>query len=97
VLFKLMQFNKARIKELYDFCLVHPNIFNYIPVMGNWQMMLDIEMENGEKVRELSREMKYKFKDVIYQIEINEIYEIDKFSQMVIEYPELMKKNIKEL
>ena len=36
-------------------------------------------------------EMKNQFKDIIRQVEINEIYQIDKFTQMAIEYPELLE------
>ena len=34
--------------------------------------------------------MKYQFQNVILQVEVNEIYKIDKFTQMAIEYPELL-------
>ncbi|MDP1814590.1 MAG: hypothetical protein Q8K92_09105, partial [Leadbetterella sp.] len=66
-------------------------------VMGNWQMMLDIEVENDEKLHDLLREMRYEFKDVIAEVEIAEVQKIEKFSQMVIEYPELLKKKAVEL
>jgi hypothetical protein len=36
--------------------------------------------------------MKNKFKDIIRQVEINEIYQMDKFTQMAIEYPNLLKE-----
>ncbi len=96
VLFKIAQYNKERIKQLYDFCLVHRNIFNYVPVMGNWQIFLDIEIESHEALRELIREMKFRFQDVIIEAAVNEIYKTEKFSQMVIEYPELMEKKKEE-
>lgn len=89
VLFNIAQFNKDRMSELYSFCELHPNIVNYVQVMGNWQLMLDIEIENKARLRNLLREMKYSFRDIIFQIEINEIYKIEKFTQMAIEYPEL--------
>ncbi len=53
--------------------------------------MLDIEVENREVIRDLIREMKNRFKDIIRQVEINEIYQMDKFTQMAIEYPQLSK------
>jgi hypothetical protein len=60
--------------------------------MGNWQLFLDIEIENYEKLRDLIREMKFQFQDVIIEVAVNEIYKTEKFSQMVIEYPELIEK-----
>lgn len=91
VLFKIAQFNSVRAEALYLFCLRHSNIINYVKVMGNWQLMLDIEIENREKLRDLIRQMKQEFQDIIFQLEINEVYQVDKFTQMAIEYPELAK------
>lgn len=92
VVFKIAQHNPERIEEFYNFCVVHRNIFNWIPVMGNWQLFLDIEIESHEGLRELIREMKFQFQDVIIQVEVNEIYKTEKFSQMVIEHPELLEE-----
>ena len=91
-LFRLLQFDEKRLAELHDFCVVQPNIKNYVPVMGNWQLMLDIEVENDEQLADLIRKMRYDFKDVIYEVAVAEIKKIEKFSQMVIEYPELLEK-----
>ncbi|OGD68459.1 hypothetical protein A2996_01570 [Candidatus Campbellbacteria bacterium RIFCSPLOWO2_01_FULL_34_15] len=96
VLFKLFQFDEKRLKDLYEFCVKHPNIRNYIPVMGNWQMMLDVEVENDDDLHNLLREMRHSFKDVIFEVEIGEIQKIEKFTQMVIEHPELLKKSVAE-
>ncbi|HRY82472.1 MAG TPA: winged helix-turn-helix transcriptional regulator [Candidatus Moranbacteria bacterium] len=92
VCFKIVQFDQSRIDELYKFCCLHPNIINYIKGMGNWDLMLEIEIETREALRDLIREMKNIFKDIIRQVEINEIYQMDKFTQMAIEYPELLSK-----
>lgn len=91
VLFKIIQSNKNEIKDLYIFCEEHPNIINYVKTMGNWQLILDIEIKNNDELRDLLREMKYRFRNIIFQIESNCVYKIDKFTQMVIEYPELIK------
>ena len=92
ILFKIKQFNQERVDDLYKFCLLQKNINNYVKVMGNWQLMLDIEIENSDKLRELIREMKNDFQDIIFQIEINEVYKIDKFTQMIIEHPNIADK-----
>jgi DNA-binding Lrp family transcriptional regulator len=90
VLFKIMQFNQESSDALYAFCAKHPNIINYVKIMGNWQLILDIEINSRKELRELLREMKYQFKDIISQIEANEVYQMDKFTQMAIEYPNLL-------
>jgi DNA-binding Lrp family transcriptional regulator len=92
VLLGIVQFDRKRVGDLYDFCSSNPNIINYVEVMGNWQLMLDIEIESREGLRDLVREIKNQFKDVVHRIEINEIYKMDKFTQMAIEFPELLEK-----
>lgn len=94
VSFKIAQFDSARVDDLYKFCCLHPNIINYVKGMGSWELLLDIEIETREALRGLIREIKGQFKDVIRQVEINEIYKMDKFTQMVIEYPELCKSKV---
>lgn len=89
ILFEIVQYDKEQAVSLYKFCEIHPNIINYVKIMGDWQLILDIEIENRGKLRELLREIKNNFKNIIHRIEINEIYKIDKFTQMIVEYPEL--------
>ncbi len=89
VLLKITQYNQARVAELFSFCKTQPNIVNYVKVMGNWQVMLDIEIEHRTQLRELLLSIKHGFKDIVFQIEINEVYKMDKFTQMAIEFPEL--------
>jgi Lrp/AsnC family transcriptional regulator, leucine-responsive regulatory protein len=89
-LFKIIQFDSQSMTALYNFCAIHPNIINYVKVMGNWQLMLDIEIDSRAQLRDLIRELKHRFQDIIQQVEINEVYQLDKFTQMVIEYPELL-------
>jgi Lrp/AsnC family transcriptional regulator for asnA, asnC and gidA len=91
VLFKIIQYNKEEIDRLYKFCELHPNIINYVKVMGDWQLILDVEIESRDKLRDMLRQIKNDFRSIVYQIEINEIYKIDKFTQMAVEYPELGK------
>lgn len=88
-LFKIIEINKEESDKFYAFCLKHPNINNYVKIMGQWQIMIDFEVESSAHMRDILRTMKYQFKDTIQEIAVNEIYQIDKFSQMKIEYPEL--------
>lgn len=91
ILFKIVQYNKEEVDRLYKFCELHPNIINYVRVMGDWQLILDIEIENRDKLRDLLRQIKNDFKNIIHRIEVNEVYKMDKFTQMAVEYPELGK------
>ncbi|HBI25899.1 MAG: Transcriptional regulator, AsnC family [Candidatus Wolfebacteria bacterium GW2011_GWC2_39_22] len=91
VCFKIMQFDQKRIDDLYAFCSLHPNIINYVKGMGSWELLLDIEIEDRDALRNLIRDMKNQFKDIFQQVEINEIYQVDKFTQMAMEYPDLIQ------
>lgn len=91
VCFKIAQFDQKRIDDLYAFCCKHKNIINYVKGMGSWELLLDIEIESRGELRELVRDMKNEFKDILHSVEINEIYKMDKFTQMAVEYPELAK------
>ncbi|KKR09643.1 MAG: hypothetical protein UT37_C0014G0002 [Parcubacteria group bacterium GW2011_GWA2_39_18] len=91
VCFKIVRFDQKRVNDLYEFCCLHQNIINYVKGMGSWELLLDIEIESRGELRELIRSLKNEFKDIIHRVEINEIYQTDKFTQMVIEYPDLMK------
>ncbi|HEX8974109.1 MAG TPA: winged helix-turn-helix transcriptional regulator [Patescibacteria group bacterium] len=96
VAFKIMQFNQERIDELYKYCCIHPKIINYVKGMGSWELFLDIEVESREQLRDILREMKEKFRDIITRVEPNEVYKMDKFTQMAIEYPELLNETEKK-
>jgi len=89
VLFKIGQFNSSRAEQLFAYFAKHPNIINYVRCIGEWQLMVDIEIDSRTHLRDLLRGLKHDFKDLISQIEVNEVYKIDKFTQMAIEYPEL--------
>ncbi|MFC1645297.1 Lrp/AsnC family transcriptional regulator [Patescibacteria group bacterium] len=89
--FKIKQFNKERNDELYQYCMRHPNINNYVKVMGQWQIMIDFEVKDRDELRDIIRDIKHKFNDIIFEVVVNEVYQIDKFTQMAIEYPNLYK------
>jgi Lrp/AsnC family transcriptional regulator, leucine-responsive regulatory protein len=88
VLVKILQYQQDRVEELYRYCARHPNIVHYIKLMGNWELMLEIELADDAGLRELLRDIKYNFKDIVTDIQKNEIYQVDKFTQMADEYPE---------
>lgn len=90
--FKIVQFDGKRINDLYRYCCLHPNIINYVKGMGSWELLLDIEVESREQQRDIVREMRNLFKDIIRQVEVNEVYQMDKFTQMAIEYPNLIEE-----
>ena len=90
--FRITQFNKEGVDKFYKYCMKHPSVNNYVKVMGKWQVLIDFGVENKTQMRDLLREIRYEFNDIVDEIAVNEVYQIDKFSQMVIEYPKLVEK-----
>ena len=89
VLFKLANMTARKEKELFSYCSMHPNIIHHLKVLGNWDLVLDIEVERGEPFRKIIQEMKYRFSEIIQRVEPTYIYRIDKFRDIPVEYPEL--------
>ena len=91
VLFKLRNLTAQREKMFFTYCQMCPNVVHHLRVLGNWDLVLDIEVERGEPFRKIIQEMKYKFSDIIQRVEPTYIYKIDQFRDMPVEYPELSK------
>ena len=43
----------SRVEALYKYCCLHPNIINYVKGMGNWELLLDIEVDSREQLRDI--------------------------------------------
>ncbi|MFA6214671.1 MAG: Lrp/AsnC family transcriptional regulator [Candidatus Micrarchaeia archaeon] len=89
VLFKLANLTSQKEKMLFTYCQMHPNIVHHLRVIGNWDLVLDIEVERGEPFRKIIQEMKYRFSGIIARVEPTYIYRIDRFRDIPIEYPKL--------
>jgi Lrp/AsnC family leucine-responsive transcriptional regulator len=89
VLFKLSGLTSQKEKALFTYCQMHPNIVHHLRVIGNWDLVLDIEVERGEPFRKIIQEMKFKFSDIIQRVEPTYIYKIDQFRDIPTEYPQL--------
>ena len=89
VLFKLSNLTSEKEKKLFAYCRMHPNIVHHLRVIGNWDLVLDVEVERGEPFRKIIQEMKYRFSDIIQRVEPTYIYKIDQFRDIPVEYPEL--------
>lgn len=79
VLLQVSNFTSERFKDFFSFCQKNPNIVHLLRLFGNWQALVDIEIESSEKLRGLFREMMQKYGDIILRIENTHVYKIDKF------------------
>lgn len=78
-LLQVSNFTSERFKDFFSFCQKNPNIIYLLRLFGNWQALVDIEIESAEKLRGLFREMMQKYGDIILRIENTHVYKIGKF------------------
>lgn len=57
-------------KVFKNYCKQNPNICYYIRTIANWDVELDIEIENFEKFNQLIRDIRDKFGDIVRTTEI---------------------------
>ncbi len=89
LLVKFSGLTKNEEKKFFTYCNFHPNIIHHLKVLGNWNLVIDIEIESTEKLREILSDIKSKFSKSIQKIESTYVYEIDRFRDIPLEYPEL--------
>ena len=68
-----------RFKKILEYCNKHKNVIHVLKLVGNWQLLIDIEIEDRESLRNLLFEMTAAFKDSIRRADITRVYEIQKF------------------
>ena len=78
--------------ELFEYCKKHPNVVNFIHIIGQSNLLLDIEAETPEQLHEVKQQLLFTFPALIKEYNINNIHEVTQFSQMSIEYPEIAEK-----
>ena len=93
-LVKFKNLDQESDKKFLTYCNLHPNIVHHLRVLGNWDVVIDIEVESTEKLRQILMEIKFDFSKVIQRIEPTYIYDIDKFRDIPVEYPELNSNEI---
>ncbi|VVC00922.1 putative HTH-type transcriptional regulator [uncultured archaeon] len=89
VLFKLRNLTFEKEKKLFTYCQLQPRIIHHLRVLGNWDLVVDIEAARGEEFRKILEEMKYEFSDIIQRVEPTYIYAIDRFRDIPVEFPQL--------
>ena len=82
--FQLRGLSRPRERTLFEYCNAHPNIVHYLRLLGGWQLALDIEIKNRDELRELLREMKARFSDMIVRVEPTHLYQIDRYRDLPI-------------
>jgi DNA-binding Lrp family transcriptional regulator len=78
-LIKIKNFNPKRHVELLRYCREHSNIVSFLKLVGNWQLLLDIEVSSVVDIRNMSKELREKFADMIDVVEPTLVFKIQKF------------------
>ncbi|MFA5872096.1 MAG: Lrp/AsnC family transcriptional regulator [Parcubacteria group bacterium] len=78
-LLQVTDFTSVKFKDFFSYCQRNPNIIHLLRLFGNWQALIDIEIESREKLRDLFRDMMQKYGDIILRVESTHVYKTDKF------------------
>jgi Lrp/AsnC family transcriptional regulator, leucine-responsive regulatory protein len=78
-LIQMKSFNPKRQQELFNFCKEHKSVVSYLKLVGNWQLLIDVEVDSALAMRDVSRELKAAFGDLIEYVEPTLVYTIHKF------------------
>ncbi len=79
VLLQMTNFTSKKADEFFVFCQQSPNVINFLKLFGNWQALIDVEIESREKLRKLFEEIMQKYGDVVLRIESTNVYKTEKF------------------
>jgi len=88
ILIKFKNLNEKGERKFFTYCNLHPNIIHHLKVLGNWNLVIDVEVESMEKLREIIMDIKFKFSNIIRRVEPTYIYRTNKFRDIPVEYPE---------
>lgn len=79
VLLQMTNFTSEKADDFFIFCQQHPNVISFLNLFGNWQALIDVEIESREKLRKLFEEIMQKYGDVVLRIESTNVYKTEKF------------------
>jgi DNA-binding Lrp family transcriptional regulator len=79
ILIQMTDLTSDKFQKFFDFCQNNPNIIHLLRLFGNWQALIDVEIENREKLRKLLGQITSNFDNLIIRLENTQIYKIDKF------------------
>ncbi|UCH71796.1 MAG: Lrp/AsnC family transcriptional regulator, partial [Thermoplasmatales archaeon] len=65
----LQNLTETRLEELYKYCASKPNIFALTTTLGSWDLELEFEVENFERMTEIMNDIKKKFIDIVKNYE----------------------------
>jgi len=79
ILVQMTDLTSDKFQQFFDFCQNHPNIVHLLRLFGNWQALIDVEIESREKLRRLFGQITNNFDGLVLRLENTQVYKIDKF------------------
>jgi DNA-binding Lrp family transcriptional regulator len=74
----LQNYNLSNLQTMIDYCKYNPHIIHIIKSIGSWELELELEEENLEKVYHFIKLLKSEFSGIIKQVELVTIIEESK-------------------
>jgi len=72
--------SEQRENDLVEYCMANPNIVYIVKALGPWEFEMDLEVVNAEQFREIMRNMKSRFHDIIKDYSTLHIYQVHKYN-----------------
>lgn len=70
IIFRLHNFSKEEDSSLISYCKSIPNITQYIRLVGNWDVEIEVEIENEEKLYNIIHGLRSQFDEIIKDYEV---------------------------
>lgn len=76
--------------ELYSFCSKYNFVIYFVEVLGEWQLEIEGDVDTGEQMYELLREIKNKFPEIILDYDILRVVQEHKLNYLPM-WEEMLK------
>ena len=80
IIFRLQNFSKENEESLINYCKSKKNIVQYIRLVGNWDVEIEVEIENEEKLYTIINDIRNRFDKLIRNYEVLHITEEHKLN-----------------
>lgn len=67
-------------RSLQTYCSAHPNIVYIVKSLGPWEYEIDLETESAEQFRDIMRDIKTRFSDILKDYSSLHIYQVHKYN-----------------
>lgn len=80
ILISLHNLNEQKEKKLEEYCRAQKNIWYFCPTLGPWSFEIDLDVENRGEFRNILREIKLHFSDIIKDYTVLNAFRTNKYN-----------------